>query len=118
MDLPRARVGFIRKARKVRGVLKDEPPRTAPAPVNGYELLEKVADLPISTWSYTWDPDVRHLGPMAQDFAAAFGLGDSDRRIWHLDEAGVALVAIQALHRKVTTLEAEVESLRARLGEQ
>jgi hypothetical protein len=91
--------------------------RSSPAspsdPVNGFEVLEKLAALPISTWNYKGDdPAVRHLGPMAQDFAAAFGLGDDDRTINMIDANGVVMVAIQALYRRVQQLEAEVSKLR------
>ena len=58
------------------------------------------------------DATVRHLGPMAQDFAAAFGLGDNDQVINVVDANGVLMVAIQALYRRVQALEAEVEDLR------
>ncbi|MBB4936544.1 hypothetical protein FHR32_000849 [Streptosporangium album] len=75
-------------------------------PVNGYDILDKVAGLPISSWRYEWEPDhVRHLGPMAQDWHATFGLGDTDTMIPGVDANGVALVAIQALHRRITDLE-------------
>jgi hypothetical protein len=81
-------------------------------PVDGYEVLEKLATLPISTWNYTSDPEsVRHLGPMEQDFMEAFGLGDDDTVIHHVDANGVMMVAIQALYRKVQALEAEVARL-------
>ena len=83
-------------------------------PVDGPEILERLAALPISTWNYKTDPpSVRHLGPMAQDFAAAFGLGDSDRHIHAIDAQGVLMVAVQALYRRVKALEAEVAALRA-----
>jgi hypothetical protein len=82
-------------------------------PVDGFEILEKLAQLPISTWNYKSDPpSVHHLGPMAQDFAAAFGLGDSDRVINMVDANGVLMVAVQALYRRVQSLEAEVATLR------
>ncbi len=56
--------------------------------------------LPISKWSYkVEDGSVRHIGPMAQDFAAAFGLGSDDRSIGTVDADGVALAAMQALLR-------------------
>ncbi|MBA9005841.1 tail fiber domain-containing protein [Thermomonospora cellulosilytica] len=81
-------------------------------PVNGYDVLDKVAALPISTWRYQWEPEhVRHLGPMAQDWHAAFGLGDTDTTIPLVDAHGVALVAIQALHRRVTDLEQQLAAL-------
>ncbi len=45
-------------------------------PIDGHELLERLAALPVATWRYHWEPPhVRHLGPMSQDFRAAFGLG-------------------------------------------
>jgi hypothetical protein len=57
-----------------------------------------VAALPIDAWSYKSDRGVRHLGPMAQDFFAAFGTGVDDLHITSIDEDGVALAAIKALH--------------------
>ncbi|MFJ2022302.1 tail fiber domain-containing protein [Streptomyces sp. NPDC087897] len=82
-------------------------------PVNGYQVLEQVVRLPVSTWRYHWDPpQVRHLGPMAQDWWKAFGVGENDRTICCTDANGVAIVAIQALHRELTALRDEVEALR------
>ena len=50
-------------------------------PADTSAVLDKVSKLPISTWSYTAEPgEVRHMGPMAQDFRASFGLGDDDGR--------------------------------------
>ncbi|MBP0448709.1 tail fiber domain-containing protein [Kitasatospora sp. RG8] len=81
--------------------------------VNGYAVLETVAALPVSTWRYLWEPeDVRHLGPMAQDWHAAFGFNQDDTRIPVVDGLGVALVCVQALHRRVAELTAEVDRLR------
>ena len=83
-------------------------PTAGPSPSTD-DILERVAALPISTWSYGYDhPTVRHLGPMAQDFAAAFGLGHTDRRISTVDAVGVCLAAIQALHARVVTLEQQL----------
>lgn len=81
--------------------------------VNGHQILETVAALPISTWRYLWEPEeVRHLGPMAQDWHAAFRLNPDDTRIPVVDGLGVALVCIQALHRRTAELESEVVRLR------
>ncbi|MFD4033804.1 tail fiber domain-containing protein [Streptomyces sp. NPDC058637] len=83
-------------------------------PVNGYQVLEQVVQLPVSTWRYHWDPPhVRHLGPMAQDWWKAFGVGENDRTICCTDANGVAIVAIQALHRELTELRGEVAALQA-----
>ena len=72
------------------------------APVDRREVLEKVVSLPLSTWNYKSEAAVfRHLGPMAQDFKAAFGLGETDTGITTVDADGVALAAIQGLNEKV-----------------
>ncbi|WP_433220893.1 tail fiber domain-containing protein [Microtetraspora malaysiensis] len=91
----------------------DAPPEPYPSAVNGYEILAKVAELPVSTWRYEWEPDgVRHLGPMAQDWKAAFDFGQPDTRIPAVDANGVALVAIQTLYRLVVDLQNQVDELR------
>ena len=83
-------------------------------PVDGEEVLGKVASLPIRTWSYRdEEATVRHVGPTAQDFRAAFGLGDGDRAIATVDAEGVSLVAIQALERRTTRLREANDALRA-----
>lgn len=83
-------------------------------PVNGYRVPDEVARLPVGTWRYHWDPPhVRHLGPVAQDWWAAFGVGENDKTICCADANGVALVAIQALHRELSELREEVTALRA-----
>lgn len=83
-------------------------------PLAGEAVLDVVAALPISEWSYIGNPEVRHVGPMAQDFHAAFGLGEDERRISARDMAGVSLASIQALNRK---LEQENQGLRDELTE-
>jgi hypothetical protein len=74
------------------------------SPANGsYDLkvLAKVASLPITTWNFKTMNDGRHMGPMAQDFYAAFGLGGGDTTITTVDPDGVAPAAIQGLNEKV-----------------
>jgi hypothetical protein len=70
-------------------------------PINPAEVLDKVAALPITRWNYKDDPSAQHIGPVAQDFRAAFGLGSDDKFITTIDADGVALTAIQALNTKV-----------------
>ena len=68
------------------------------------EILAKLAALPIAGWRYTNEaPGIRHVGPVAQDFKAAFGLGHDEKLIEYVDEQGVALAAIQGLNDKVET---------------
>ncbi len=95
--------------------------------VDADDVLAKVLGLPLSRWTYKADEErARHLGPMAQDFRAAFGLGADDKHIATVDAEGVALAAIQGLNRKVETgnqraeerirrLEAENAELKGRL---
>src|SRR6185295_13529149 len=81
-------------------------------PADTDEILRKVSRLPIASWTYRAEPDgVRHLGPMAQDFHASFGLGDDDRTYNAVDAHGVALAAIQALDRMVAAQEKRIEKL-------
>jgi hypothetical protein len=81
--------------------------------VDAVEVLEKVAGMPVSTWRYrTEESAALHMGPMAQDFHAAFGLGDSDKSITTIDAGGVALAAIKGLNEK---LEEENAALREKV---
>nr|VFJ86522.1 MAG: hypothetical protein BECKLFY1418B_GA0070995_100382 [Candidatus Kentron sp. LFY] len=65
---------------------------------NPGEVLEKLAEVPVQTWNYKWDDaSIRHMGPMAQDFYGAFGLGNTDKFIYHMDAIGVCLAAIKGL---------------------
>ena len=88
------------------------------APVNGAEVLSKIMALPISTWSFkSDDPEVRHMGPMAQDFHAAFGLGAYDNRLAPVDVDGAALAAIQELNRQLQAKDAQLDAVNARLAQ-
>jgi len=98
-------------------------------PVDPTDTLDKVAELPVATWSFTDDPSgSTHLGPNAQEFHQTFELGSDDRHIAPLDAAGVALAAIQGLNTKLEatddalqrndeSLEAENTVLASRLAE-
>jgi hypothetical protein len=78
-------------------------------------VLETLMTLPITEWSYRTEGDVRHLGPVAEDFARAFGLGDSDAAIGTVDADGVALAAIQGLHEIIEEKDAQIRQLTERL---
>jgi hypothetical protein len=87
-------------------------------------VLEKLAQVPVTTWNYrTQDDTIRHLGPVAQDFMAAFGLGEDERSISTVDADGIALASIQGLYQiiqekdnHITQLEARVAALEALNG--
>jgi hypothetical protein len=88
-------------------------------PVNARDVLDKVVGLPLAKWNFKEDPGVPHLGPMAQDFYAAFGVGSDEKHIATVDADGVALAAIQGLNQKLTAelkqRTAENAELRSRL---
>jgi hypothetical protein len=86
------------------------------APVSPREVLDKVAALPISRWNFIGDAATPHVGPMAQDFHAAFGLGTDDKHIATVDADGVALAAIQGLNQKVEEKDARITALETKLA--
>jgi len=93
--------------------------------VDGQEVLGRLAEAPVATWNYkAQDASIRHMGPMAQDFYAAFGLGESDTSITTVDADGVALAAIQGLYQlsqeqaaRIDALETQNASLQQRLDD-
>lgn len=88
------------------------------APVDPLAILERLASVPIATWNYSaQSSDVRHIGPMAQDFRAAFNVGEDDRYISVVDAQGVAFAAIQGLDALVRRKDAQIEALRREMEE-
>lgn len=89
--------------------------KTAVEAVDLDQVLTRLAELPIHQWSYKTQGEVRHLGPMAEDFHTAFGLGDTPSAISVVDVAGVALAAAQELATRANRFEAENERLENEL---
>jgi hypothetical protein len=85
-------------------------------PVDAVAVLNRLAAIPIEQWNYKWEADTAtpNLGPMAQDFKAAFYPGRDDKSISTLEFDGVELAAIKGLNQKV---DAENAALRARNAE-
>jgi len=91
--------------------------------LDGDDVLTRIAAMPVTEWSYKAQSDaIRHIGPTAQDFHAAFGLGEDPLRIGTLDADGVALAGVKALEartrllpERAATLEADNASLRAEI---
>ena len=87
------------------------------------DLLARIAAMPVTEWSYkAQDAAIRHIGPTAQDFHAAFGLGEDPLRIGTLDADGVALAGVKGveartrhLSERLATLETENAGLRTEL---
>lgn len=95
----------------------DKNAKMAIEPVDPDAILEKVAALPVSEWSYIDTAGVRHIGPMAQDFHAMFGLGAGETGISTLDTSGVALAAIKALAERNASQAALIAELTTRIEE-
>jgi hypothetical protein len=79
---------------------------------DGEEILSKVAGLSIKRWRYIGS-EVEHIGPIAEEFRQAFGLGTDSTKIDGVDADGVALRAIQALERRTAILQAVNVALEA-----
>jgi hypothetical protein len=104
----------------------DRDLKTEVTAIDPRQVLQKVAELPVTAWNYKHDPHRRYVGPMAQDFRATFGLGHDNKHISTLDTDGVALAALKGLieglrerqdrsaaqAKRLATLEAELHALR------
>jgi len=87
-------------------------------PVDVKEVLNGLIHVPISQWSYkTQNPSIEHMGPMAQDFYAAFGLGEDDKHISTIDPDGVALAAIQGLYELVKEKDVRIAAQESRISD-
>lgn len=89
------------------------------SPVDGREILRKLDEVPVQSWRYKWDEagSTPHLGPVAQEFKAAFYPGRDDKSISTLEFDGVELAAIQGLHSLVKEKDAKITALEQRLAE-
>jgi hypothetical protein len=85
-------------------------------PVSTREILDKVTSLPVPRWNFKQDKSGEHIGPMAQDFYAAFAVGPDDKHITTVDEGGIALAAIQGLNEKVEKKDATIREQSAEIA--
>jgi hypothetical protein len=88
------------------------------AEIDPQAVLETLMAIPVTTWNYIAEGDaVRRMGPMAQDFYAAYGLGDNDTSISTIDAQGVAFAAIQGLYQRSEAenalLQTQIDALQA-----
>ena len=87
------------------------------SPVDGRQLLKQLSRIPITSWNYkAQSSDIRHIGPVAQDFYTAFQVGEDERYISTVDADGVTLAAIQGLHELLQEKEEQIERLTDRLA--
>jgi len=84
-------------------------------PVSAEGVLEWVAALPIARWKFKGESGISHMGSMAQDSHAAFGLGSDDKHIAMVDADGVAVAAIQGLNQKLQDTRRENAALGQRI---
>lgn len=97
--------------------LSDRASKADNAPVDPRDVLASLSGVPMQTWRWQGEPEgIRHLGPMAQDFHAAFGLGADERTISTADADGVALAAIQGLWLELQDRDQHIAALEARLA--
>lgn len=96
------------------------------ARVDGESVLVTLRSVPVNSWNYIAEgAGVRHVGPMAEEFHAAFGLGTGNTTIGVQDLTGITLAAVKALEERTVELRQksleleqkseEVDALRAQL---
>lgn len=90
-------------------ILSDENSKIIESRLHDLDTLEKLSKVPISTWRYQGH-DVTHMGPMAQDIYAAFGLGEADR-ISSSDADGAILSALRGMKELKEQLSHSVDTL-------
>lgn len=96
-------------------MLSDRALKENVEPVDAEAVLDGIVAMPIATWNLvTQAPSIRHMGPMAQEFHAAFQLGEDERLISTVDAQGVALAAIQGLAARDRAHARAIEALEAR----
>jgi hypothetical protein len=93
-------------AAKVAPMFSSKEYKEAKRPMKG--ALDGVRKLKVDRWKYKgeFSDQDDHIGPYAEDFRDAFGVGDG-KTISMIDAHGVTLGALQELAEKVDRLEAE-----------
>ncbi|MBI3632236.1 MAG: DUF5011 domain-containing protein [Candidatus Vogelbacteria bacterium] len=83
-------------------------------------VLEQINQLAIPRWNYKNEATTTtHIGPIAQDFYSIFGLGGTTTgsiSISTIDPAGVALLGIQGLSKRLNELAVSIGSTTATLS--
>ncbi len=88
------------------------------APADKRKILDLLSTISVETWNYkNQNPNIRHIGPMSQDFYSTFGVGEDNRHINMVDAFGVALSSIQALYEIVQERDARIEALEQKVEE-
>ncbi|MFA6979797.1 MAG: tail fiber domain-containing protein [Ignavibacteriaceae bacterium] len=81
--------------------------------IDGEQILASIEKLDVTRWNYKSDKsNIKHIGPVAQDFYKLFGLGENDKSISTIDPSGIAIVAIKELHQQNKVLSKEITELK------
>jgi len=87
-------------------------------PVDNAEVLQKISELPISTWNYKDNKQKdKHIGAMAQDFYKAFEYGPDNLHIAPKDAAFVAVAGVQELVKKLDERDKTIQELQEKVKE-
>jgi hypothetical protein len=87
--------------------------------IDAENILNKLSKINIQSWNYkTQDPDIRHIGIVAQDFYHNFGYGESDTTVTSIDLAGVNMVAVQGLIGRTEKLSEQNRELLLQVSNQ
>jgi len=95
--------------------LSDSNAKTAVVAVDPRAVLDKLDRMPVTEWEYKHDPHRRYFGPMAQDFHAAFGLGNDEKTINTLDADGVLFLSVKGLVAELKERDKAISELKAKL---
>jgi hypothetical protein len=97
----------------------DQNLKTNFSSINPRFILDRLADIPLTAWNYKTDnSSIRHIGPMAQDFRAAFQLGVDDKHIDMIDANGVTMASIQALYQMMQEKDKQIAEQGAQIRQQ
>jgi Chaperone of endosialidase len=80
-------------------------------------ILHKLEQMPVTEWNYKHDPSRIYIGPTAQDFKRAFGLGEDDKSINTLDATGVIFAAIKGLGEELNQQDKQISDLRSQIND-
>ncbi|GAA6184275.1 tail fiber domain-containing protein [Aliiglaciecola sp. NS0011-25] len=86
-------------------------------PIDVDSIIAKLANLPMATWSYLNNTEVQHIGPMAEDFYAAFEFGADEKHIAPGDMAAIALITAKKLNEDTVSLSEKVQQKDAEISE-
>ena len=97
--------------------VSDSNAKTKVTRADARDVLNKLVQLPVTEWEYKAAPERRFFGPMAQDFHAAFGLGNDDKTINTLDADGVLFLSVKGLAEELKERDREIEKLKTKSAE-